>query len=371
MKLYRYRPITNFLFKELLYQEIYLASFSELNDPLDMTTHVNFHTAEIADARNLARFVCGRILRDQIRLALKEDKLGVDRRNRDSVVEVLNDAARLDELAAEILRHMTDCDSQGTIDVDGLFGVLSTINSCRSSEFPFLGQLSTVRDDIDATIAVFLNNSYVACFAEKADNFLMWSHYADRHQGICLEFETPRQSDTECQFPVEMCGRPKEDNDKTPHRLNVELWRFDQTARRVNYVRTIEPLRFYDFLPVFANEGDIDLHELSKSRWHPFADLLRSTFLQKQKRWKSEKEWRIIEVNFKKGNLPEDRIYRYNINALTGIVFGYRTAAQVRRRTCRIVRAKSNDVIFYQAKMNNDATLSIVESDENDVENVE
>ena len=42
MKLYRYRPITELLFKELLHQEIYLASYLELNDPLDLTTSLDF-----------------------------------------------------------------------------------------------------------------------------------------------------------------------------------------------------------------------------------------------------------------------------------------------------------------------------------------
>lgn len=33
------------------------------------------------------------------------------------------------------------------------------------------------------------NRIGVACFSEKADNFLMWSHYASSHKGICLKFD--------------------------------------------------------------------------------------------------------------------------------------------------------------------------------------
>lgn len=29
----------------------------------------------------------------------------------------------------------------------------------------------------------------VTCFSEKPDNFLMWSHYGNSHQGICLKFD--------------------------------------------------------------------------------------------------------------------------------------------------------------------------------------
>ena len=43
-KLYRYRPLTEVLFKELLYSEIHLASPEELNDPLDLNGQLNFFT---------------------------------------------------------------------------------------------------------------------------------------------------------------------------------------------------------------------------------------------------------------------------------------------------------------------------------------
>jgi len=31
-----------------------------------------------------------------------------------------------------------------------------------------------------------------ACFSEKNDNILMWSHYSDGHKGFCIEYETSR-----------------------------------------------------------------------------------------------------------------------------------------------------------------------------------
>src|SRR5580704_16264537 len=30
----------------------------------------------------------------------------------------------------------------------------------------------------------------VGCFSERNDSILMWSHYADHHRGICIEYET-------------------------------------------------------------------------------------------------------------------------------------------------------------------------------------
>src|SRR5450432_2352283 len=61
MKLYRYRPISEFLFKELKYQELYHANYSELNDPLDMNTLLDFRVKdknEIAGLTNYLIFLC-------------------------------------------------------------------------------------------------------------------------------------------------------------------------------------------------------------------------------------------------------------------------------------------------------------------------
>jgi hypothetical protein len=33
----------------------------------------------------------------------------------------------------------------------------------------------------------------VSCFSESWNSILMWSHYADRHKGICLGFDVPEE----------------------------------------------------------------------------------------------------------------------------------------------------------------------------------
>lgn len=40
----------------------------------------------------------------------------------------------------------------------------------------------------DEQVKKFLDTKGVSCFAERPDNLLMWSHYADHHRGFCLEF---------------------------------------------------------------------------------------------------------------------------------------------------------------------------------------
>ncbi len=42
---------------------------------------------------------------------------------------------------------------------------------------------------IDESIKKIKDNLLVSCFSNKNDSILMWSHYADKHKGICVEFE--------------------------------------------------------------------------------------------------------------------------------------------------------------------------------------
>jgi hypothetical protein len=41
-KLYKYRPLSEFLFKELQYRELYFAPYEELNDPFDLKVSIDF-----------------------------------------------------------------------------------------------------------------------------------------------------------------------------------------------------------------------------------------------------------------------------------------------------------------------------------------
>lgn len=39
-----------------------------------------------------------------------------------------------------------------------------------------------------------MNTHGICCFSEKSSDILMWSHYADCHKGICLEFDVKKDS---------------------------------------------------------------------------------------------------------------------------------------------------------------------------------
>ncbi len=45
------------------------------------------------------------------------------------------------------------------------------------------------------------NSAKICCFSENCNNYLMWSHYADKHRGICVEFEIPGINFSEEKYP--------------------------------------------------------------------------------------------------------------------------------------------------------------------------
>jgi len=106
----------------------------------------------------------------------------------------------------------------------------------------------------------------VACFSARLDSILMWSHYADRHIGLCLEFDT--------NYP------PFSDPEKL-HRLI-----YSNSYPRLLLIATFQSSNM------------------------PFDPLVT-----KSKDWEYEEEWRFITD---KGNW----LLEYEPKALTAIYFG-------------------------------------------------
>ena len=87
---------------------------------------------------------------------------------------------------------------------------LNTISNIQNSCVHF-GEYSKFNDPADPPIKL---NSYfeplheimkdirIACFTTKNNNFLMWSHYADKHKGICIEYDIEAFLKREDTYPI-------------------------------------------------------------------------------------------------------------------------------------------------------------------------
>jgi hypothetical protein len=130
---------------------------------------------------------------------------------------------------------------------------------------------STFNDPYDCNIGLHLRGYLkpfgVLCFSmEGCDMILMFSHYANRHKGVCLQFEID-EDDTLAEVAP----------------LN---------GREVEYKDTIPPFK----------DG---------SQAH-------MTLLTKYKKWEYEKEYRVLMGV----NSDGDRIKKYKLGQLRGAIFG-------------------------------------------------
>ncbi|MBN8697159.1 MAG: DUF2971 domain-containing protein [Bacteroidetes bacterium] len=326
--LYKYRPLTDFLFKELYYQELYFASYLELNDPLDLSARIEFTPKEINQIENLLWFLFKTTLKIHEGQLTDDEKL-----NNQKLIEFnKNDELRNAYKVFLFDRLAQLAKEQGFISIDELENLLLSTNE----NIPFQLDISNFKIELKRLTKKFLENSHATCFSESNNDFLMWSHYASKHSGICLEFTLENNG----LFPYKMTIG-KRNHNKEEYLQRISKWKIEETIiweriRKVKYQDKQPHINFFDFSPVFNNEYDCDLVGLSKSWTHKFANELEAVFSTKTLPWAYENEWRAIEINFGEKKEPEERINHYPIQCLTGIYFGIRTPEEVKKRIYKI-----------------------------------
>ena len=151
-----------------------------------------------------------------------------------------------------------------------------------------------------------MNRHGICCFSRNDEEILMWSHYADCHKGICLEFDVSKDPD----FFV----FPK----------NV--------AYQDNYPK----------IDVSQPEGT-----------NIYVSALLGT---KYKKWYYEQEVRVYKEHH--------QAYHFNPASLVSVTFGCKTEAKIIEEVMSVVNAniELNHVRFYKTEMDKEAyKLNIVE----------
>ncbi len=130
----------------------------------------------------------------------------------------------------------------------------------------------------------------VLCLSGVKDDILMWSHYADSHRGICLEFDGHSE--------------------------------FFANAQEVKY------------LPV-------------RPRINPFRqsqeEMMEAALLTKAEHWKYEQEWRL--VHYQKGS----GVYRYPPVVLTGVILGAQISPHDKAKVCGWIEGRTHPVKLYRS----------------------
>lgn len=134
-KLYKYQPCNDQTLDNLKYRRIWFSKPAMFNDPFDCS--INF--CKLDDAQW-----------DNLYYNMKQYETdGLDQ-------NFINTYLRGDKPTNELKAGFSNA-------------VLAILKEEREAEIQQLG---------------------IACFSEKVDDILMWSHYADGHKGFCLEFNT-------------------------------------------------------------------------------------------------------------------------------------------------------------------------------------
>ena len=348
MKVYKYRPLSDFLFKELLYNEIYFASYDELNDPLDLSARIEFTLEKEDQAKYLLNF----ILRQSIDFFTEDD---TEVENSQEVLKLLKEPSVIRKLEAQLFQELRNLKArQERIWIDDLTPIIDKL--FRRDQFGFT--ISTLRfeRELERLSKKFLGNSYASCFSARNDNFLMWSHYASKHSGVCLEFELTNDN----KFRYEIMWQRNLDA-KDFQEFEIKGNTYADRIHKVSYLQEQPFINFFDFSYAFGNEYHVDLIRLSKTWAHKYAFMLEVAFSTKTIDWKYEQEFRLIQINFDNKKEPENRIRHFPIEALTAIYFGHRTPEQTKNRVFRLLHDKSEKIEFYESRLTGGDKLNFEE----------
>lgn len=326
MLYYRYRPFSELTVKELLYDELFFASAEECNDPYEGFPFIVFEP-DREKWGALLQFAWG------------------------------NSKAFADKYLNTFVDYLCQ---QGKINLRKLSSLsFAELAQGKSLEeiLIFSHYAQKLRYCVDSYT---FQKKYFVSFSRKRDEYLMWSHYADQHRGICLIFRPDKNSLRQRLDSVRnrICiGQVTESIGNQFH------------FRDVVYNEKTQPVDGFDYFPADICKRFSFASEEERIN---FVESKESYFLEKSRCWEYEQEVRLLlpapsgwvagKIEYSKNQ----RLFHYDPTQLVGIIFGSRTTDDAKNRIMEIVSdkqvmlAKNGDLkgspnifMFFQAKMSN------------------
>jgi hypothetical protein len=269
-KLYKYRPFNANTLRLLSQAETYYADPSKFNDPLDCKPVISVDT----DVSTLEK-VCYRVV-----------ELSVDK---EAALKVID-------------RHRYE---------SGQYGDYKTDQEAAAY----------YSRSLTGTVQVFLFTELERCgvlsLAARWNCPLMWSHYADKHHGLCIEY--------------------------------------DMTDNRCNNLRAVD----------YCTTGDIkvsDIYNWKVSRSGDAERIIRKAFYYaKAKEWRYEREWRDVSSSAGPCETPIK---------ISGVYFGLRCDVAVVTSVVKLHSGLTRKVRFFQIYRENDSFLlkrRLIDADEEEM----
>ena len=162
----------------------------------------------------------------------------------------------------------------------------------------------------EQTVKQFRDRTGVLCLTEIEDDILMWSHYAEKHTGVCFKFGT----DAEFFHPVQQ-------------------------------------VVYSHLYPTFTRHFAQLVEDLSKSA--SVAESARKEinqlFLTKADHWKYEREWRLLRFDLDRAH-PEPGVVAFPTSSLVGVILGCCADPSSQDYVRRLIHETGSGARLYQAK---------------------
>ena len=169
---------------------------------------------------------------------------------------------------------------------------------------------------LDDAIEDARKNALISCFSKRKDSLLMWSHYADSHKGVCIEYERPDNDDF-----LDVIYQAK--------RPEAELYKAVSHAIALSIM----------------SGGDLEAAHFENIKE------LAKPFLVKSLEWKYEEEIRCLYLSNKYekyGIIFDGKRYLINIGKPTSIYIGCRCGGSQLRKLIKEAEKKNIRIVFMQ-----------------------
>ncbi|MBD3343281.1 MAG: DUF2971 domain-containing protein [Candidatus Lokiarchaeota archaeon] len=151
----------------------------------------------------------------------------------------------------------------------------------------------------------FFKNIGICSLSAKNNNMIMFSHYANDHNGICLQYDTTKDEIFRKGFPINY-------RNSIPYIFYSDYWKFIKSKKK-------------DY------------------------EKLKAVFSTKHQDWIYEEEWRILHTIQSNQNG-----YTYNVNpeCLSAIIFGLNADNSIVTEIMKIIKEKNHNINLFESILN-------------------
>jgi Protein of unknown function (DUF2971) len=196
---------------------------------------------------------------------------------------------------------------------------------------------------------------YTACFSKNFVNSSMWGHYADKHKGVCLKFNSGKDREKPS-LALNYIGRRPGHKTEFGAIANIPSCYVNHQLHQVVYQKTYPEIDFFRSLGCLNNvtldwwytDGNGNKSSCAshiydnEDEWREkyWAELLKIQ-TTKLEDWAYEEEYRLVlsplETDLSE---PSTRKFKYRFSDLKGIIFGINTPETDKLAIIRLIHEK-------------------------------